>query len=465
MRGRRIYRGFVLKYIVFLISAVIIVILSIAFMGWNLQQAFEQGEIPGIIADLLVQTPPEETDFGDIRAMGGWIQVLDENWQVVYQAGKNPPINEKYQPEEILSHLGRNYSDKYFYSVAYYPDGSENKLLLTAIPADKMTVEYKPENAPFSVIKPFVLSVVKAGILFLVLISINILFYSYYTTNTLRKPLGILLKGIEKMSKGERDVRINLETGNELEEIGTAFNQMSFQLEEALQEKEEENLKRRQLIADISHDLKTPLASIRGYVEGLVDGVIQHNKADRYLQLIKEKTIKIDDLLTRLFQLSKLDRGDYRFQFEDSDLTEFCRVWFGHYIPEMEEQGFDYQVQIPDERIRYSFDKKELERALTNILLNGIKYNPPGTIIFFKLEQVNQEIIIEIGDNGVGIDSIYKDRIFEPFCRGDSSRSSKMGGTGLGLTIAQRIIEKHSGHIELESQKGEGTIFKIRLPH
>ncbi|AZR74532.1 hypothetical protein BBF96_14740 [Anoxybacter fermentans] len=466
MKGKRIYRGFVFKYIIFLIITVLICVLTFIYMGWDIKRAYEQGQIPKIIAKQIIQSDPYQMDLKDVLAMDGWVQVLDYKYRVVYEKGKNSPHKFKYTPEEILSYLEFPYADKYFYTIAFYPESDpEHHLLLTAIPATKININVQPENVPYMVIKPFVDTLIKSGLLFFLMLIINILLYSHFTANNLSKPLGVLLNGIERMAHGERKVHIHLKTGNELEEIGAAFNRMALELEKSRLEKEKMEEIRRQLLMNISHDLKTPLTSIRGYIEALADGMVQDEKTQKkYLRLVKEKTIKVNNLINDLFQLTRLEEDDYKLQFKDYDLAEFLRSWFAHYIPELESQGFEYRVSIPDKEIICHFDPQQLERALTNILMNGIQYNPPGTTISVSLIEKDKEVQIIIEDNGIGIEPEIREKIFLPFVRGDKSRSLSTGGTGLGLAIARQIILKHSGEIRLISEPKKGTIFEITLP-
>jgi signal transduction histidine kinase len=225
----------------------------------------------------------------------------------------------------------------------------------------------------------------------------------------------------------------------------------------------EESKKR--MLADLSHDLKTPMTSIQGYSRALYEGMVaEEEQKQKYLKYIYDKSIRVTALIDELFMFSKLDNPDFPIQREESDLYEFVRGVILEFYDQFQQKEMDLDIDLPEEKLVYSFDSKLLYRALANILENTIKYNPEQTDVYIRMGNLNDMVTLEIGDNGVGINEDIVETLFDPFVRGDRSRKND-GGTGLGLAITKKIIEKHGGKIlvDIHPERGK-TNFIIELP-
>ncbi|MHC0035357.1 sensor histidine kinase [Pseudoneobacillus sp. C159] len=225
----------------------------------------------------------------------------------------------------------------------------------------------------------------------------------------------------------------------------------------------EESKKR--MLADLSHDLKTPMTSIQGYSRALFEGMVEDEiQKQKYLKYIYDKSIRVTALIDELFMFSKLDNPDFPIYREETDLCEFVRGVIVEFYERFLEKEMELDIDLPDEMMFYPFDPKLLYRAMSNILENTIKYNPNRTDVYIRMERSIDSAIIEIGDNGVGINEDIVETLFDPFVRGDRSRKND-GGTGLGLAITKKIIEKHDGKISVDTQPDRGkTNFIIKLP-
>ena len=230
------------------------------------------------------------------------------------------------------------------------------------------------------------------------------------------------------------------------------------------EQKEAYDRKRNLLLSDIAHDIKTPITTVVGYARALSDNmVIEEEKKKEYLQAIYTKSMRMDELITLLFEYVKLDSDGFVLHKEKTDLGELLRENIALLYSDFEEKDMEVEIAIPEGEFPCEVDKVQMSRAVTNILTNSVKYNDRGTKVLISL---NEQYLIRIADNGVMIDDELAEHIFEPFSRGDRARSTK-GGSGLGLSISAKIIHMHSGDIQLERQCKDGytKAFQVTLSH
>lgn len=284
------------------------------------------------------------------------------------------------------------------------------------------------------------------------------------TSKEFINPVKTLLKGVMEISNGNYDIRVKSEKLNEFLELTNGFNNMA----ETIQNEQKENKKlekmREDLILDISHDLKNPLASIMGYSETLINSNdLTDDEINEYLTIINRNSYRANKLINDLFEFSLYNNTDYKFNLEKKDICEVLREIIANFIPEFDHKEFIYDFDIFESSYYVMIDEEKIYRAVNNILENKVKYNKRGNKIFIKTEIHNNKFYIKFYDNGEKIPDEYKESIFNPFVRVDKSRNSKTGGTGLGLSITKRILNKHNGDIRILD--GEiGTNFEIYLP-
>ncbi|MFC3886322.1 cell wall metabolism sensor histidine kinase WalK [Bacillus songklensis] len=229
-------------------------------------------------------------------------------------------------------------------------------------------------------------------------------------------------------------------------------------------EQEKIDQERREFVANVSHELRTPLTTMRSYLEALADGAWQDEEiAPKFLNVTQTETERMIRLVNDLLQLSKLDSKDYRFSRDVINFVEF----YHHIIDRFEmakKQSIIFVRKLPKQSIFVFIDPDKITQVLDNIISNAIKYSPEGGTITFSLEQRENEIIVSVKDEGVGIPKENVNKIFDRFYRVDKARSRNLGGTGLGLAIAKEMVTAHGGRIWAKSKEGFGTTIYFTLP-
>ena len=236
------------------------------------------------------------------------------------------------------------------------------------------------------------------------------------------------------------------------------------QFNELLAQEESQKLARDQrrnlMLSDIAHDIKTPITTICGYSKALSEGVAGEKDRQSYLDAIYAKAMRMDELITLLFEYVKLESEGFTLHWEPGDLAELTREMAALLYADFEDREMELVLEIPEEKVPFEMDRLQLGRAVTNLLTNAVRYGKAGGRVLVRL----QEYELTVADEGEPVDPEFAAHIFEPFARGDKARSSK-GGSGLGLGIAQRIVEMHGGKLVLNQNFGEGytKAFQIRL--
>ncbi|TDB51060.1 MULTISPECIES: HAMP domain-containing sensor histidine kinase [Bacillaceae] len=289
---------------------------------------------------------------------------------------------------------------------------------------------------------------------------------TYYVSKSILKPIKKLSLAAKEISQGNLEFNITSDSMDEIGQLSNIFEEMRRKLKEADMIQSQFQLNRQELIASISHDLKTPLTSIKGYVQGIQDGVANTpEKLNRYMEIIYRNTTDMDSLIDELFLYSKLDLHQIPFHFEEVDL----KLLFSDFIDELsfmleKEHGRAILSYDCGEIYLVEADRDKLYRVVTNIVQNSLKYmDKEQKEITINLTSFTDEVIVEIKDNGSGISNEDLPYIFESFYRADMSRNSSKGGSGLGLSIAKKIIEGHEGKIWCKSTSGIGTSIYFKL--
>jgi len=264
------------------------------------------------------------------------------------------------------------------------------------------------------------------------------------------------------IAMGNFDYALQIEENNgEIEQLYKSYEDMRLKLKESSEEKVQQEKQNRELISNITHDLKTPITSIKGYVEGIIDGVADTpEKMDRYIKTIYTKAIEMDRLINELTYYSGIDSNRIPYHFQRINVSDYFNDC-------VEEVGWD--LESKNIKLNYSnllisdtkiiADPQQLKKVINNIIGNSVKYldkDRQGEIDIRLLDELDS-IRVEIEDNGKGIAAKDLPNIFERFYRTDASRNSAQGGSGIGLSIVKKIIEDHGGYIWATSKVGEGT--------
>jgi two-component system sensor histidine kinase VicK len=260
------------------------------------------------------------------------------------------------------------------------------------------------------------------------------------------------------MTDGHLTQRITAKGRDEYAELAQAFNNMSEKLEQVDKTREE-------FVSNVSHELKTPLTTIKSYTETLKEGSIEHgDTALDFYNIIDSEVDRMTRLVKDLLQLSRLDYKQQKWYKKQEDLVSLVRTA----IKKMDMTAKSKELQInhlfdKDMFILVDMDRDRIEQVILNILSNAIKYTDEKGRIDIDIIRGSKDVKIVIADNGVGIPEKQLSRVFERFFRVDKARSRMMGGTGLGLSISKQIIEEHKGSIAIESHLGQGTKLTVTL--
>jgi len=280
-------------------------------------------------------------------------------------------------------------------------------------------------------------------------------------------PIEKLKLGVDEIAKGNFNVKVECNVPNDLGLLIFSFNEMAQKLyaSEKIQTEYEEN--RKTLIANISHDLKTPITAIQGYIEALLEGNRKTEAdADKYLRIIHHNTVYTNKLIDDLFLFSKLDMQKLDFSYETVKICPFMNDFMEEYQFDLEEKNitFQYNNQLTVD-YGVSLDGKRFHQAFNNVINNAVTHGPEhGLGIIINLYEQEYFICLEIQDNGRGIAADKLPYIFDRFYRIDVERKKDYVCTGLGLAIARELIEAHQGTITVSSIEGRGTCFTIMLP-
>lgn len=278
------------------------------------------------------------------------------------------------------------------------------------------------------------------------------------------KPVEEMTEASRRIAEGRYEERVELpgETGrspedmDELNRLALSFNQMAAKLEKTEQ-------MRRQLIGDVAHELRTPLSTIKGSMEGLLDDVLPASK-ETFRNLHREAD-RMQRLAQDLQELSRVEAGAYELQVASVDISDVAQSTVERLWAQFGEKGVALSVSLPEELPRVELDESRIEQVLLNLIGNALQYTPPGGSVQVRAEKVGDELIVRVADTGIGLVAGEEKRIFQRFYRVDKSRSRAGGGSGIGLTIAKHIVERHGGRIWAESEGPDrGSTFNFTIP-
>ena len=284
---------------------------------------------------------------------------------------------------------------------------------------------------------------------------------SIWIYRDLVSPINELNVAMDHIKKGDFDYRLDRgRKSGEMRELYNNYEDMRLRLKENAEEKLQHEKENRELISNISHDLKTPITAIKGYVEGIIDGVADTpEKVDRYIKTVYNKACDMDRLINELTVYSGIDNNRIPYHFHKLLVGEYFKDCIEEIGIDLESMNFklDY-VNLVEPDTQIIADPEQLKRVINNIISNSVKYmdKPQGEIEFRILDEVDS-IRVEIEDNGKGIAQKDLQNIFDRFYRTDASRNSGTGGSGIGLSIVKKIIQDHGGYIWATSKEGEGT--------
>ena len=425
-----------------------------------------------VLSDMLKRTPP-----------GVDVLVVANHSNIVFTTMKEFK-GSKFVDDATLFSFVKSTSQKYFYQMVTQTleDASMNVLLVSRVPRDH---ERRPKGIQWFT---------RYIIIFITIFELFCILVIMHLSSTISRSITILEDNTQRIADGELDVKLEtgseLRTTNEITKLSENLDKMRLALKDASE-------RRQRFIMGISHDLRTPVAVIKGYTEAISDGVISNSEElKKTLDIIGTKTNQLETMIDTLINFVKLNSSDWRSQLQKQKLAPFLKDFAATSISTggVFKRNVTANIQLDDE-LEVPFDKQLFQRALENLFSNALRYtqeNDAITIEAYKVDndQLHKEYasanseelplpsesknktspngeardygIITIADTGTGIDSKDKTHIFELFYRGTNSR--RESGMGIGLSVVKNIIDTHGWQITVQSQKGIGTTFKIIIP-
>ncbi|MCD9021479.1 sensor histidine kinase [Cohnella silvisoli] len=304
------------------------------------------------------------------------------------------------------------------------------------------------------------------GLLLVVLIATHVLL-TYLMSKNIIRPLRDLRNAAKLIKEGDLDFHVKVRGKDEIGQLGLAFEEMRDRLQQSIRIQMQYEENRKELVSNISHDLKTPITAIQGYVDGILEGIADSpEKTEKYIRTISAKAEEMDHLINELFLYSKLDLKRLPFHFEQVPIYAFLSDWAEELKFELDKIDVRFETDMDlDQGTYVLMDRDNFRRVLTNIIQNSLRYmDKKSKTIRILVSDEENIVTIVIEDNGPGISEAALPYIFDRFYRAEQSRNAYTGGTGLGLAIAKQIMEGHGGDIRASSTLGEGLRIIITMP-
>ncbi|WP_098744300.1 HAMP domain-containing sensor histidine kinase [Paenibacillus sp. EZ-K15] len=278
------------------------------------------------------------------------------------------------------------------------------------------------------------------------------------------KPLEKMGNAARRIATGDWDVRLPMSKVTEIAEVRDGFDVMVKGLEKSFRKQAELEEERRFVIAAVAHDLRTPLFALRGYLDGLEQGIAQSpEKMAQYVSVCKDKSAQLDRLVEDLFTFTKMEYVESELNNKTVDVNQVIRNSMDSLSPLAQQKGISISSHVTDGCIIHG-DMHLLERAMNNLLDNAVRHTPAGGDIEVQCNKVGNKLKFTICDTGPGFSAEELERVFEPLYRGEASRSRSTGGSGLGLTISQRIVRQHGGELNASNHPEGGALLEGWLP-
>jgi signal transduction histidine kinase len=285
-----------------------------------------------------------------------------------------------------------------------------------------------------------------------------------YLSWSISRPLRRIDKVATMIGIGVYDEKIQIDSEDEIGDLAKTINTVANNLRKIDQERIKLDKIRNDFLANVSHELKTPLTTMQGFLEALQEGLIREEARDKYYDVMYEETLHMNRLLEDIMDLIKIENKDVTFFKQPLDAEVILNKVMFKFKQKLEEKNIDFKVEINENLPKVYADMDRLEQILDNLVNNAVKFTEEGQI-FVKAEKDDDYLLFTISDTGIGIPLPDQEFIWERFFKVDRSRSKQIKGSGLGLAIVKELVELHNGKITLESDSGKGTTFKIWIPH
>ena len=283
--------------------------------------------------------------------------------------------------------------------------------------------------------------------------------------NWLTDPIQELTQAADDISNGDLSRRININTGGvEIDELATNMNQMAMTLDQDFRRIKRMEKVRSEFLGNVTHELKTPISSISGYIETLLEGAIKDENVNiGFLERALENVQRLEELVTDLVEISRIETGELQMNYDYFNIYNLLKdIHKDAQQRNSNKKNIKINLEVPDKKLFVYGDKGRLDQVIANLLSNAMRYTDQGHIRIKVLRRDN-ELVFSIIDTGIGISRKSINRIFERFYRADKARDRRKGGTGLGLAISKHIIEAHGSNIYVDSLEGKGSTFSFGI--
>ena len=362
--------------------------------------------------------------------------------------GQAPAVQLPGDPD-LMAHAG--VSGTIEYAVAPVIDNGQVTQLVYALHPAPATGLFGRVGDTFHFLSEFWWQFLLAG----ALASLIALIMARWLARGMTQPLRDMAQAAHRMEQGDYAVRVHTTSRDEVGQLAAAFNRMSGELE---------NLERsrRDLVANVSHELKTPITAIRAHLENLLDGVERPDPET--LEIMLTQSERLGRLVEQLLDLSRLESGEVPLHREAVPLAPLVSLVVSEIQVGRPDRAVTLDSRISDELPSVDADRERMHQVLFNLVDNAVRFTPPGGEVTVSAQRHNGMVQVAVADTGVGISPEHLPRLFERFYRVDPARSREDGGTGIGLAIARSVVEAHGGHIRAESELGKGSTFTFDLP-
>lgn len=464
---RKLSNQFLSNYLMIFILTITVTVLAfflLSFASGLISHALAKNRFP---ASSIMRDDYTLIDASPVVQNGGGVQVVDKEYRVVYSRGIDNIGKDRLSAGEWTDFLvqSKSVSIPYHYDIAYNPEGEF--WLIVTFPTS-LRIDFSVTSNKEASLRDLSLATgvsVSVLIIYTLMLSAITIIYSRITASGITRPLKKLCEGTRLLREGDYSARVELNLKNEFAELQDTFNDMAARIEHEMALRKKSENDRRQLILDISHDLKNPLSNVSGYAELCLKKPGMNDEERRsYLEVIYNNSERANLLLNELLELSKLDSPEFVLKPVKTDLCEYLRRVCGELLPLLENAGFQYEFDIPEKSLYAMIDTERLERVFLNLSDNAVRYNKKGTTVGVNLTEQDGNATILFRDNGRGIPKELSEDIFKPFVRVDPSRNPDSGGSGLGLAISKKIVRAHGGDLTLETGENQGCTFFITIP-
>ncbi len=447
---------------------------SVTTNSYSMLNQIQWNQTMSSISDVLISNDGEDEKLAKID---GFVSPLEEFGTKIYIEQNGEEFYSTDDREEVVKTAGsileidteRNtnyFAENGMVIITHAENGSTRYLVIIAnenYSVNDASHRYAPQSFSSLVFG-------KTGLIILLIILIfiiTIIVLSFITSKTISKPIKKLARGANEIADGNLDFVIDYNSTNEIGQTVAAFNDMTQRLKASIEDRNQIEQSRKEMIAGVAHDLRTPLTSVKGYVEGLRDGIAKTPEMqERYLKTIYSSTLSMEHMLDDLLTISRLELGSIELDKKLINLNDFLNDCAAELGFELEKQGFDFVYSnFCEEPFFTELDEKRFERVIRNIISNSVKYAKKDVKgrIELTARGYSKSVIINIADNGIGLDSQSLPMIFEAHYRADKARSRVDEGSGIGLAVCKQIVELHGGHIWATGSEGEGLTIHISL--